>query len=76
MDKPSPSPLCRMFIGDCDDGPEYWDFNLATGKLLRTFHVAFVESQPAYAPTAPSVASRTSQASPPSGLDPGGVGGH
>jgi hypothetical protein len=48
-----------MFIGYCDDGPSYWLLNLANGKLVRSIHVAFVESQPAHAPAAPPVACGT-----------------
>jgi hypothetical protein len=62
-----------MFIGHCDDGRGYWLLNLAIGKLVRSIHVAFVESQPAHAPAAPPVACGTSQASPPSGLEHGGA---
>jgi hypothetical protein len=49
-----------------DDGPGYWLLNLATGKLVISIHVVFVESQPAHAPAASPVASCTSQASPSS----------
>jgi hypothetical protein len=49
--------------------PGHWIHNLATGKLVRTIHVAFVEYQPAHVPTALLVAPCTSQASPPSGLE-------
>jgi hypothetical protein len=57
-----------MFIGYNDDDPGYWILNLATGKLVRTIHVTFVESQPAHAPIAPPIAFGTSQASPPNGI--------
>jgi hypothetical protein len=73
MDKLSPKDLRFMFIGYCDDGPGYRLLSLATGKLVRTIHVAFVESQPKYAYPTPSVPYGTSQASPPNGLELGGA---
>jgi hypothetical protein len=72
MDKLSPKALQCMFIGYYGGGPGYWLLNLATGKPVRTIHVAFVESQPAHAPPTPSVPFGTSQVSPPNGLEHGG----
>jgi hypothetical protein len=73
MDKLSLKALRCMFTGYCDDGPCYWILNLASGKLVRTIHVAFVESQPAEAPPTPSVAYGTFQASPSNSLEPRGA---
>jgi hypothetical protein len=56
MDKLSPKALRYIFIGD--DGSGNMILNLATGKLVRTIHVAFVESQHAHAPPTPSVTTR------------------
>jgi hypothetical protein len=74
MDILSPKALRCMFISECDDGPGYSILNLATGKLGRTIHVAFVKSQPAHAPLAPPVACSTSQTSPSNCLEH--EGGH
>jgi hypothetical protein len=71
MDKLTPKALSCMFIGYCDDGMGYLILNLVAGKLVRTIHVASVESQPVHAQTTPTVAPGHSQASPPSGLEHG-----
>eukprot|EP00873_Tetraselmis_striata_P005251 jgi/Tetstr1/425515/TSEL_001526.t1 len=34
----------------CDDGPGYWLYNLQSGRVIRSVHVAFLEGIPAHAP--------------------------
>eukprot|EP00873_Tetraselmis_striata_P041739 jgi/Tetstr1/462003/TSEL_007074.t1 len=38
---------CRSM---CDDGPGYWLYNLQSGRVIRSVHVAFLEGIPAHAP--------------------------
>jgi hypothetical protein len=44
MENLSPKALGYIFNGQCDPGPGYGNVNLATEKLVRTIHVAALES--------------------------------
>eukprot|EP00873_Tetraselmis_striata_P028973 jgi/Tetstr1/449237/TSEL_036442.t1 len=48
--KLEPRALKCMLVGQCDDGPGYWLYNLQSGRVIRSVHVAFLEGIPAHAP--------------------------
>eukprot|EP00873_Tetraselmis_striata_P026590 jgi/Tetstr1/446854/TSEL_034332.t1 len=48
--KLEPRALKCMMVGQCDDGPGYWLYNLHSGRVIRSVHVAFLEGIPAHAP--------------------------
>jgi hypothetical protein len=72
VEKAVPNALRCIFIGYCDESAGYWIMNLVTGKLIRTIHVAFDESQDAHVlqPTPASLSA--SNGSQPSNVNPRG----
>jgi hypothetical protein len=71
--KLSPKTFRCIFIGYYGDGHESQILNFARSELVRSTHVAFVESPPAHASSEAPVAYGTFQPSPPNGLEQGGA---